>query len=156
MRKLFSIVLISMLVGCATEYQKADFFGYGFYDTQLAENVFEVSFQGGSEDEAHRVRDFAMLRASEITLEHGFTYFKILGEDDQTEQYLFTTGGYTTNRYNPVTNTTQTHTSPVTTVSGAEIGSTKRIMCFKEKPEDVFVYDAEFVSSSIRGSYKLD
>jgi hypothetical protein len=155
MKKIYLAALLGMLVGCGpTEYRKGDS-GVGFFDTQLAENVFEVSFQGGDASEAHRVRDFAMLRASEVTLEHGFSYFKILGEDDQTEHVSFTTGGYTTSYYNAVTNTTETSTTPVIAGTSTVLNPTKRIMCFKKKPEGVFVYDAKFVSKSIRESYGI-
>ena len=155
MNKFYLIALMAILGGCATEYQKADVFSYGFNDTQLAENVFEVSFQGGEFDDAQRVRDFAMLRASEVTLERGFNYFKILGEDDQTEYSHYTTGGHTTNRYNAATNTTQAYTTRVRTHNSTEFGSTKRIMCYTEEPEGVFVYDAEFVANSIRNKYGI-
>ncbi len=155
MKNLYYLVLIVFIAGCATQYHKADIFGTGFYDTQLAENVFEVSFHGGGASEKHRTRDFAMLRASEITLEHGFTYFSVVGEDDQAEHSQYTTGGNTTTTYNPVTDTTETHTTPVVTHSSTELSSTKRIVCFKEKPEGVFVYDARFVAKSIRDNYGI-
>lgn len=156
MRKIYLLALVAMLAGCATEYQRADSFGYGFYDTQLAENVFEVSFQGSDADGVHRMRDLAMLRASEITLEHGFRYFKILAEDDQAEHGTVVTGGYGVPWYNAVTNTTESYEVPVTSASYTEHGSTKRIMCFKDKPEGAVVYDAEFVSNSIRESYGIN
>ena len=153
MKRLYPLAIAALLGGCVAEYQKGDFWGTGFYDTQLAENVFEVTYQG--ESEAHRVRDFAMLRASEITLEHGFRYFKILAEHDQAEHGTIVTGGYGIPSYNAVTNTTESYDVPVSSVSYTEHGSTKRIVCFKDKPEGAVVYDAEFVSNTIREKYGI-
>lgn len=51
--------------------------GLGFNQTQIENDRFRVSYTGRSAQEA---QDYALLRAAEITLDHGYSHFKIIGE----------------------------------------------------------------------------
>ena len=59
MRPMILIVIIAaaMLSGCATTYQKQSFTG-GYSETQLGENIFQVSFKGNRYTSRERVSDF--------------------------------------------------------------------------------------------------
>lgn len=48
---------------------------YGFSNYAIEQDRYRVSFTGQSEAEAH---DYALLRAAELTLEQGYTHFKIV------------------------------------------------------------------------------
>lgn len=83
-RATVSIVMATALlvVGCATTYQASDFTG-GYEHERLAEDQYIVSFRGNGFTSATRSRDFAMLRAAEIGLRLGYTYFVVDTVDDR-------------------------------------------------------------------------
>jgi len=59
MANLLPFLLVTVLLsGCATPYQRQGFFIAGYSETQLAENVFQVSFQGNQNTGRERASDF--------------------------------------------------------------------------------------------------
>lgn len=159
-----TILFISMgilLAACATPYQKQSFTG-GFSETQLAENAFQVTFKGNGYTSQERAADFTLLRSADLAIENGFQYFIIV----DSEQYS-KTGAYTT----PVTSHTTANaygtgnyaygTATTTTTGGQTYIFSKprrsnTIICFHEKPDvNGLVYEASFISRSIRTKYQL-
>ena len=66
--RIFSLIpLAAALLGCATAYQPQGLSG-GFTETQLAPDVWRVSFSGNGYTKGERAEDFAMLRSAELTL----------------------------------------------------------------------------------------
>ena len=87
MKRHILLLLPIFLAACATgpsAYGPVDENSrYGFQQTQIEEDRFRVSFTGKSEAEAH---DYALLRAAELTLDQGFSHFRVLDgyvEDDR-------------------------------------------------------------------------
>jgi hypothetical protein len=70
------------MVGCTTYHASGPSGGYS--DTQLSPRVFQVRFQGNGYTKNDRVSIFLLRRAAEITLENGFRYFVVLGQQTQT------------------------------------------------------------------------
>jgi hypothetical protein len=69
------------LAGCATgptSYGPAQNGGLGFGSQQIEKDRFQISFTGKSVDEA---RQYALLRAAELTLANGYDHFKVIGSD---------------------------------------------------------------------------
>tara|TARA_R110000772_G_scaffold48719_1_gene111166 strand:+ start:1785 stop:2276 length:492 start_codon:yes stop_codon:yes gene_type:complete len=159
--KIIITALILALIGCGTTYKSKGFTG-GFSEIQLAENVFEISFQGNAFVDAATVRDYAMLRAAEVTLEYGYEYFTLIEEDDSIKTVTATTGGSATTNYqgavsgNSVSGTAQTQYSPPQTTTYNKPASRKTIITYIEKPENVISYSAVFVRDSIKKAYKLN
>jgi hypothetical protein len=77
--RLLGVMLTALLAGCATSYQSTGFTG-GYTETQLAPDAFRISFQGNGFTSSDRAQDFALLRAADVTLSHGFHYFGIVNE----------------------------------------------------------------------------
>jgi len=76
---LISIAALAALTACATgptAYGPAQGAGLGFNAQQIENDRFQVSFTGRTEEEA---RNYALLRAAEITLEQGYDSFRIVG-----------------------------------------------------------------------------
>ncbi len=99
---LISLLAAMALVACVTgptAYGPAQEGGLGFYSQQIEKTRFHVSFTGKNADEA---RNFALLRAAEITTEQGYSYFRVIGAGTQGDQ---------------------ARRSPVTTSVGVGIGS---------------------------------
>lgn len=130
--------LLLLMQGCATPYQRTGLAG-GYSEAQLDENVFRVSFAGNGYTGRERAVEFTLLRSAELTLENGFLYFAIIEADKHTSY--------------------STHTSSSSQGSTTHIiskpSSSNTIVCFKEKPETVFVYNAKFIYKSISEKYGI-
>lgn len=161
MKYLLQIALVLVLLqGCATNYQSSGFSG-GYSETQLDENVFRVTFSGNGYTSGERASDFALLRSAELALKNGYKYFVIIATDNYTSSSTYTT---------PTTSNTTAYFhgsgnyaygNATTTTYGGQTynifkpSSTNTIMCFKEKPEGGFSYNADFVYRNIKAQYGI-
>ncbi|HZF20493.1 MAG TPA: hypothetical protein VE008_12405 [Burkholderiales bacterium] len=163
MPKLLPCLLLSaLLAACATSYQHSGF-GGGYSETQLGENIFQVSFRGNGYTQGERASDFALLRSAEVTTQNGFRYFTVVesAKDSSLSTYTTPTQSYTTGSVYGYGNTA--YGSATTTTYGGQTyiirkpSTTNTIVCFKDKPETAgLVFDAEFVKKSLRQKYGLD
>ena len=133
------LVLLCGLSACSTGYQAEGFLG-GFTDTQLADNVFEVSFSGNAYTAPQQAGDFVMLRAAELAVAHGYPYFIINDEGDtSTKGFIGSYGGGS--------------------IGGGELyypRRSMRISCFRTKGNDRQTYfDAMFLQRSIKAKYDI-
>lgn len=158
---IIAVSLVGMLMAaCATGYQSASFTG-GFKDTQLAPEVFRVSFSGNAYTSSDRVQDFALLRAAELTLANNFKYFAVMDSSNQSRTGTFVSPGsaQTTGTVSAYGNTatysgTTTYMPPqVTTYYKPGVGL--MIRASPTKPEGIFAFDAEFIAQSIRTKYGI-
>jgi hypothetical protein len=172
-----SCVSLFILAGCATSYHSSGFAG-GFSDTQYAPDAFRVVFRGNGYTSGERAQDFALLRASELTIQHGFTCFAIVDENNTTTTSSFTTPGHAdTTAYgtgyssgnvylNPYggtysgtssayVNASTTYTPPQTYVFyKPQTGIMFR--CFQTKPDGFFTFDAAFLQQSLKQKYHIN
>lgn len=72
---------LCLLTGCATPYQSEGLTG-GFGEKQLGSDVFEINFGGNAYTSDEKMRDFAILHATDICLQKGFTCFTVLSESN--------------------------------------------------------------------------
>lgn len=161
MKDLLVIAIVAFLVqGCATGYHSSGFSG-GYSETQLDENVFKISFRGNGYTGRERVADFTLLRSAELALENGYKYFVIIDANSYTSNSTYTTP--TTSHTTGSAHTYGNHTygSATTTTTGGQTyniskpSSSNTIVCFKEKPEEGFSYNAEFIYKSITQKYGI-
>lgn len=161
MKRLFAILfLVIFMQSCATTYQSAGFTG-GFSETQLDENIFRVTFHGNGYTGRERVTDFTLLRSAELTLEHGYKYFVTIDSDSFSKKSLHTTpttsyttgSAYSYGNYMSLRATTTTSGGQTYHVSKPGLSNT--IICFKEKPEKVISYNAEFIFKNITRKYDI-
>jgi flavin-binding protein dodecin len=76
-----------LLGGCATQprYAPAEEPGEpGYWQTRLTENRYRVSFVGTPGTSSETVKNYALLRAAELTLDAGYNWFRIV--ERETEQ----------------------------------------------------------------------
>ena len=162
MKKLIvPIIVLVALTGCATSYQKQGFTG-GFSETQLGENIFQITFKGNAYTSRERASDFTLLRSAELALENGYKYFVIVDSEKYTKKGAYTTpatshttgSAYGTGNY--AYGTATTTTTGGQTYIYSKPRSTNTIVCFKEKPEvSGLVYEAAFIIKSIKGKYGI-
>lgn len=150
------IVLLSLLMSaCATPYQSQGFTG-GFSETQLDENVFQVTFRGNGYTSRERTADFTLLRSAELALERGFAYFVVVDSQQYSRVGTYTTPSHTQASVSMYGNTAY---GSATTYGGhtyvtVKPRSSNTIVCFREKPEG-FAYNAKFLIKSLKEKYGL-
>lgn len=86
-KKLLFASMILLLTGCSTHYQKQNMFGNGFSEMRTSPDSFIVNFKGNGYSKTDKMMKYALRRASELTLEHGYKYFKIVNTLD-TSNYV--------------------------------------------------------------------
>ena len=92
MKKALTFVSVfALLAGCSTHYQKQNMFGNGFSEMRTSPDSFIVTFKGNSYSKTARMMKYALRRASELTLENGYKYFKIVNTLD-TSNYEGSSG----------------------------------------------------------------
>ena len=71
-----------LLTACASQpdYRAADGRGYGYTEQKLSDDQYRVNFKARGDDTALAM-DYAMLRASELTMENGYDWFDIASRD---------------------------------------------------------------------------
>jgi len=67
---------VLLLAACATPYQASGFRG-GYSETRVADNVAEIHFSGNANTSSAFVRNAALLRAAEYTLDNGYEWFEV-------------------------------------------------------------------------------
>ncbi len=74
--------LVLVLAGCATPYQRMATLG-GYYDLQIGEEVFLVSFRWTRFIPPERIMDCLLLGAAEVALEQGAPSFLTLAQEKE-------------------------------------------------------------------------
>lgn len=89
MNKLITLIPFILLVSCASsslEYAAArNDRDEGYTETQLAANRYRVTFSGDASAPDDQIRDYALLRAAELTLLNGHDWFRVLGRESDRE-----------------------------------------------------------------------
>lgn len=83
MKKITLLYLI-VLSSCSTSYKPLGF-GGGYTDQRIAEDMFQVSFQGNGYTGKEKVQSFLLKRCAEVTIENGYTHFIILNNNSGTD-----------------------------------------------------------------------
>ena len=154
MKLVCSILIVLSVAGCATPYQSESYSG-GFRETQLAPDVYRVSFNGNAYTSNDRVQDFALLRAAELTLRSGGRYFGVVSSADQSTMHTHVTPGSATTTISPFSNTATTRYSPSQVHNYHKPGVGMMVQMFKFKPDNMMTFDAEFLAASIRNKYGI-
>jgi len=154
--RVIGLMAVLAISGCTT-YQEQGFTG-GFTDTQLDDNVWEVTFNGNGYTSAQRVRDFALLRASEIALTNGYSYFAVADDRDSSKKSTQQTQGYGTYSASCMgySCTGTSSYTPGTTYDITKHGNSRIAIMFEDKPDDVFVYNARMIFDQIVAEYGLE
>lgn len=136
MRALFILSLAAdMLSDCATTYQLKGFTG-GYSETQLGENIFQVSFRGNGYTSRGRASEFSLLRSAEVALENGFRYFVIVESEKGSKVGAYTTPTTSQTTGSAYSSGSYAYGSATTTTSGGQTyviskpRATNTILCF--------------------------
>lgn len=89
-------LLLALLVACATQtpYAPAEERGApGYTETKLTSNRYRITFTGNSSTPAETVKDYALLRAAELTLQEGHDWFQLADRETDKKVQSTTAGG---------------------------------------------------------------
>jgi hypothetical protein len=75
-RLLASLLVVTVLAGCATAYQQRGFTG-GYSETKVDDNHYIVLFDGNGKTSKDRVWYFWVYRCAQLTQEKGYAYFTL-------------------------------------------------------------------------------
>ncbi len=86
---LYSLPVALMMTACASSdsdrYMAANEQGdYGYYESALEDDRYRVAYKTRGND-VEEAKDFALLRAAELTLQKGYDWFEVVDRDAQTE-----------------------------------------------------------------------
>jgi hypothetical protein len=88
MRFAIAILVSTLVVACASSsvYRSAESErDVGYRETRLTETQYRVAFRGRRSTPADEVRDFALLRAAEVTLQNGYDWFEVVSSNTDTQ-----------------------------------------------------------------------
>lgn len=155
-----------LLCSCSTPYRPLKS-GTGFADSQLAPDEFQVRFQGNGHTSSEQVQDFALLRAAQLTLQHGYGWFAVtdVTNTSSARPYIARQQFYTD--YPP--NMGLPPPSPfgddpyrfgyIAEYDEPRIyfrpGTSLRIHCFKTRPAKPFTYEAAALERSLTQKYQI-
>jgi len=164
MQRLVLVAVILLFVcGCPTPYQRKDFIG-GYTNIQLDKNIFRVSFKGNKFTSKERASDLALLRCAEVSLHNGYFFFAIVKNDSYALMCSSTSPSTSTTHGtahimsdNSITGNATTRTSGSETVYyTTNPTETNTIVCFRQKPKDIYAYDARIVFNKITEAYGIE
>lgn len=147
-----TIPVILFLTSCATGYHSQGFLGGGYSEITTNPDSFIVTFKGNGYTSQERALRYVLLRASELTIKNSYKYFVVVSSLDQTSSYKYsntyadTSGSASTYAYSNYANTLVKGSGSSSTYSGVVVkpGTSIRIKCYKEKPQNDDAIDAEF------------
>ena len=158
MKLKYAPITLILLSGCASQpelYQKHGEEGHGYFDVELQENLYKISFESLNFSAAHTVSDLALLRAAELTDLKGFSHFYILDRKDNVATLKQT--------LQPEEITIEGHEREVDGMVryGDDFFIEKPttiiyVRMYKEYNGDPDMYDAKFLLGSMKRAYDID
>lgn len=154
--------LALVLTACSTTYGPSGLDG-GYEETQLAPNVWRVSFVGNGFTTPEQTQDFALLRSAELATKNGYRYFGFASEGVRSNfGGVTTTPGYSTttgsaNRYgNYAYGSASTVSYPGSAYAWSYPTANNTVVMFKERPQaEALIYDAQFICGSLGAKYRV-
>ncbi len=158
----FMVMLLAALAGCSTSYGPSGLTG-GYEETQLAPNVWRVSFTGNGYTTQERTQDFALLRSAELATKNGFRYFGFASAAVRANPGgVITTPGYSTTTGsasiygNSISGNSSTVSYPGSSYAWTYPTANNTVVMFRERPQvEAMIYDAQFICESLGGKYKV-
>lgn len=139
------------LASCSTGYQVAGFNG-GYSEIITSSDSYLVTFRGNGCTTDETVMKYALMRASELAIQHGYRYFTVLSSTDQSrminyvDTYENTSAAAKSSSRTSSSKADVQESSSTSTYSGVirKPGLTLKVKCFKEKPHLLDAIDAEY------------
>ena len=151
MKRISFTLLVILLQSCATSYRDYSLNDKtGFTESELDQNMFNVSFFGNQFTNIDKATDFAKLRASEICLSRNMNYGEISDISSSFQKHGNNMGTFLMDGENEARPATQgpngvySH-SPKVTVT---------VICNSDNSDNSF--DAKYLSLSLKNKYGIN
>ncbi len=137
---ILSLSVATVFCSCATKYHPNSISG-GYSDFRVARDSFVVTFYGNDFTSSETVLKYALKRASELTIQNGFSYFSVIDSQDTTKRTLVSSS-YTNNQANlkAHSNSASVYGNCSTSTSVSEIVKPSIILnikCYSEAPGEI-------------------
>lgn len=166
MTRLLLTAVLFGLTACATPYGKMSLMG-GVEAQQIDERIVRVSARGNAFTDIARVRDYALLKAAQVTLDNKYRYFAVVQGSDASTTGTIASGGssttYTTGSVHAFGNTatgsatSQTYYTPRTYTNFVKPGQDVYIRMFAEdeltEEQKASVFDAQSIMKFLGSKY---
>lgn len=76
------LLSLCVLSACSTQYKAQGLTGNGYTEFRTSSEKFVVSFKSNKYTSSDKTMQFALLRAAELTIAHGYHYFVVEQKDD--------------------------------------------------------------------------
>jgi hypothetical protein len=159
---LITLIITMVLSACSTAYQRQSLTG-GYSETQLGENIFQVSFKGNGFTSPEKASDFTLLHSAEITIKNGYQYFVVVESEKYSKVGTYTTPTTSQTTGNAYVSGNYAYGNATTTIYGGQTyiiskpRASNMILCYKDKPDiNGLVFEAEFIVRSIRAKYGMN
>ena len=90
MKRLTILAIAALLSACAavgpTAYGPADQKGFGYEETRIENDRYRITYRGSGGMLPEKVEDYAMLRAGELALQNGFSWFRVVSRNMTRDQ----------------------------------------------------------------------
>ena len=148
---LFLIIISFLAQSCTftrlTKYQPRSL-NVGYSETQLAEDVYSVRYQGYGYMNPEISYDFCLLRCAELATMGGYKYFVTVQNKELLAGVMATTSPVVAGTTSPVVVATTPPVYPFNNVI---------IKLIHDKPVGTdIVYEASFIIRSVKTKYKID
>lgn len=84
------VTSVLLLGGCASgglDYEAADYNGdTGYVESKLGDDRYRVTYTGKTSSSDDEVKDYALVRAAELTLLNNHDWFRVVGQDSRVEK----------------------------------------------------------------------
>jgi hypothetical protein len=170
MKILTLIMSIILLSSCASQsaYRAASGNGYGYQEVKLSDTQYRISFKLRGSNVA-KAKDLALVRAADLTLQHGYTWFQVIDKEmtrEKSDDSSLTIGASreTTTTTSCGLLTCQSRTTPSTGYhAAAELGADRdkveRLLEIRMgkgvQPQDGRSYNAKQLKANLAAQYDL-
>jgi hypothetical protein len=87
------VLVVGLIIsGCATPYGPNGFFG-GYVDYPIGQNKYAISFNGNGYTSSSTCKMYALRRAHELCLQHGYSDFQIMNGSSDVDVSLWAYNG---------------------------------------------------------------
>ena len=159
---LASLAFAALLSACAssTAYGPAAETGYGFNETRIEQNRYQVSFSGNSLTDLQTVERYLLYRAAELTVQNDYDYFIMVNRQTDEDSSYRSTGfaqpNFALQYYSPSWGWRHSYSPFYNDVDMREVSRFEALaevlMGSGTKPADVNAYGAEDVLANMAPS----
>tara|TARA_B100001559_G_C16209619_1_gene488249 strand:- start:4 stop:486 length:483 start_codon:yes stop_codon:yes gene_type:complete len=160
MKKLLILLLPILLIGCTTT-QEYNLSVDNSSLIQLNDNIYKLNLGGNVLMSESKVKDFALLRVSEIALEKGYKYFEIMENETAEKKIKFNNSSTTRTSGTARTfgNNTNFNATSRTTNNGSDLERYDSEILFKlldSSNEEGISYNAQMIFDNYASKYLAD